>query len=320
MQKLVIQIPALNESASIGDVLTALPSQVEGVDCIEIVVVNDGSTDDTADIARRFGAIVVSHDRPQGVGAAFRSGLKVSLSRGAEIIVTIDADGQFNAADIPQLIAPVLAGQAGFVTASRFKDPDYVPTMPKAKRWGNMIIAKWLSRMLGRRFDDVSCGYRAYSRDAALLLNPQGDFTYTHEVFLCLAFSGIAIQEIPLKVRGVRENGKSRVASSLSRYAYRAAVIILATYRDYRPMAFFGGMASALGAVGCVMLLFLFGHWTMTGALTPFKFVGFAGAGFMGAALVVYLVGLVAAMLVRIRKAIESLVAKADQLERSGRE
>ncbi len=319
MRKLVIQIPALNEAASIGAVLDALPRQVDGVDTIDVVVVDDGSTDDTAAIAARKGAFVVSHYRPQGVGAAFRSGLKVSLSRGADIIVTIDADGQFNAADIPQLIAPVLAGDAGFVTASRFKDPDYVPVMPKAKHLGNLIIAKWLSRMMGMHFDDVSCGYRAYSRDTALLLNPQGDFTYTHEVFLCLAFSGIAIQEIPLKVRGVREIGKSRVASSLLRYAYRAAVIILATYRDYRPMAFFGGIASALGAVGGVMLLFLFGHWMVTGALTPFKFVGFAGAGLMGAALVVFLVGLVASMLVRIRKAIESLVARTDQLERSGR-
>jgi glycosyltransferase involved in cell wall biosynthesis len=320
MKKLVIQIPALNESASIGGVLTALPRQIEGVDSIEVVVVNDGSTDDTADIARRSGAIVVSHDRPQGVGAAFRSGLKVSLNRGADIIVTMDADGQFNAADMPRLIAPILAGQAGFVTASRFKDPDYVPVMPVAKRWGNMIIAKWLSRMTDRRFDDVSCGYRAYSREAALLLNPQGDFTYTHEVFLCLAFSGVTIQELPTRVRGVREKGTSRVASSLSKYAFRAALIILATYRDYRPMAFFGGIASALGGLGGVMLLFLFGRWIITGALTPFKFVGFAGVGFMGGALVVFLVGLVAAMLVRLRKTIESLIASTDQLARFGGE
>lgn len=314
--KLILQLPALNEAATIGAVLDALPKTLPGIDDIRIVVVDDGSSDGTGQIAIEHGAIVVAHDRPRGVGAAFRSGLVRSIEHFPDVIVTMDSDGQFNPRDIPALLAPILADEADFVTASRFHDPALEPDMPKAKRWGNGVIARWLSRMTGQTFRDVSCGFRAYSRKAFLRLNPQGDFTYTHEVFLALAFAGLRIREIPVAVRGVREHGQSRVASNLPRYAWRAASIILGTYRDYRPLAFFGAISALLGIPGISCLVFLGIHWIRTGALFPYKVVGFAGGALGGAALLVFLIGLVAAMLSRMQSGIELALYRAGEVGR----
>jgi glycosyltransferase involved in cell wall biosynthesis len=314
MAKLLVQIPALNEAATLRLVLDGLPKELPGVSEVGVVVVDDGSSDQTAQIASDWGAYVVRHESTRGVGEAFRSGLRKSLELGADVVVTMDADGQFNGSDIEKLVAPIIRDEADFVSASRFKDPTMTPKMPYAKSWGNRVIARWLSRMTGRTFFDVSCGMRAYNRQAALRLNPQGRFTYTHEVFLSLAFSGLRIQEVPVRVES-REHGDSRVASNLFRYGWRAASIIFATYRDYRPLAFFGTIAAAFGIVGLAAWIFLFAHWLMTGAFTPYKYVGFAGGLFCGSALLVYLIGLLAAMLVRIRSGIDALSVRIGSAE-----
>ncbi len=313
--RLVLQLPALNEEASIGSVLDALPRQIPGVGDIVVVVVNDGSTDRTAEIAREHGAVVVTHSRNRGVGAAFRSGLTKATDLGADIVVTLDADGQFNPADIPQLIQPILAGEADFVSASRFKDPALVPVMPAAKRWGNAFMSRWVSTITGKRFYDVSCGFRAYSRNAYLRLNLLGNFTYTHEVFLTLAFADVPIEEVPVRVRGVREHGKSRVASNLFHYGWRTASIILKTYRDYRPLKFFTKAAVLLGAIGLMFMLFLLSVKLRTGGFFPHKWAGFAGGAFIGAGMVVFLVGIMAEMLDRIRASADESLFRIRRLE-----
>ena len=312
---LVIQLPALNEAASIGAVLDRLPQTLPGIATIQVLVIDDGSTDGTGDLARGKGARVIRHERNQGVGAAFRSGLRAAIDLGADVLVSMDADGQFNSADIATLIQPIIDGEADFVSGSRFKDPALVPAMPAAKRWGNRVIASWLGRMTGQTFYDVSCGFRAYARSAFLRLDPQGAFTYTHEVFLALAFAGLRIREVPVAVRGVREHGHSRVAHNLFRYAWRAAAIILATYRDYRPVQFFGAIGAVLAGGGFVFVGFLFVHWLSTGALFPYRAVGFAGAALVGAGLLLYLIGLVAAMLVRLRSGVEEALLRAGEVQ-----
>jgi glycosyltransferase involved in cell wall biosynthesis len=239
--KLVVQIPALNEAITIKEVIESIPRDISGIDEVDVVVVDDGSTDATADLAREAGAQVVRHEKPRGVGAAFRSGIDKSGTLGADIICTIDADMQFNPADIPKLVEPIARGEADFVTASRFKDPKLIPSMPKAKKWGNDFMARWISALTKKRFYDVSCGFRAYSRNAYLRLVLTGDFTYTHETFLCLAYAQVPMLEVPIKVRGEREHGESRVANNLFNYGWSTASIILKTYRDYRPLRFLAG-------------------------------------------------------------------------------
>lgn len=311
--KLLVQLPALNEEKTISDVIGQIPRDLPGVDEVVILVVDDGSSDRTAECARAAGADVVSHLHNRGVGAAFRTGLSHAVTYAPDIVVTMDSDGQFNASDIEKLIEPIVQGRADFVSASRFKDPDLIPVMPEAKKWGNQVIARWLSYMTAHEFYDVSCGFRAYSPKAFLRLDPQGDFTYTHEVFLSLAFSGLRILEVPVEVRGVREHGTSRVAGSIPKYAWRAASIILATYRDYRPLAFFGLLAAAVGIPGLLLLLFVFVHWMLTGAFSPYKAFGFAGGSLCGAGMLIYLVGLVAAMLDRVRSGVETALYRISE-------
>jgi len=313
--KLVVQMPALNEEASIGSVLASIPRQIPGVDEVVLLVVDDGSPDRTAELARAAGAVVVSHAQNRGVGAAFRTGLAKATELDADIIVTMDADGQFNPGDIPKLIAPVLNGEADFVSASRFLDPALVPEMPPAKRWGNDFMARWVSSITHKRFYDVSCGFRAYSKNAYLRLNLLGNFTYTHEVFLTLAFADVPIREVPVVVRGVREHGKSRVASNLFHYGWRTASIILKTYRDYRPLKFFSKIAGGLAGIGMLLLLFLLSVKIRTGGFFPHKWAGFAGAAFLGAGGGVFLVGIVAEMLDRIRTSADEALFRIRRVE-----
>ncbi len=313
--KLVIQIPALNEEASIEKVISSIPRQIPSVDEIVVLVVDDGSNDRTAQLAGDNGAMVVSHPQNRGVGAAFRTGISTSTDINADIVVTIDADGQFNPEDIPRLIAPIVSGEADFVSASRFMDPALTPQMPVSKLWGNRFMARWVSSMIGQRFYDVSCGFRAYSRNAFLRLNLLGNFTYTHEVFLTLAFADVPIKEIPVVVRGVREHGQSRVASNLWNYGRRTATIILKTYRDYRPLRFFSAIGLASILLGILFFLFLMSVKFRTGMFTPHKWSGFMAGACVASGMMFFLVGVVAEMLDRIRISADEALFRIRRVE-----
>jgi len=223
---LLVVIPALNEERTVAEVIRGIPQDLAGVASVEVLVVDDGSTDRTAEEAAAAGALVIRHPTPRGVGASFASSLRYAIDRGADLVVSIDADGQFDPADIRALIRPVVADEADFATASRFADPALVPRMPALKLWGNRAMARLVSRLAGQSFHDVSCGMRCYGRRALLSLNPMGRFTYTQEVFLNLAFKQLRIVEVPVAVRGEREFGESRVAGNLWTYAFKTSGII----------------------------------------------------------------------------------------------
>ena len=289
-------IPAYNEEALLGRVLEAMPGGVETV-----IVVDDGSKDRTAEIARATGAVVVSHGTNRGVGKAFASGLEVALRSGADLIVNIDADGQFDPARIPDLIAPIIEGRADMTTASRFKDPALYPDMPRVKFYGNLLMSRLISQIAGRRFYDVSCGFRAYSRKAALHLNLWGQFTYTQESILDLVIKGMRIEEVPMRIEGVRQIGQSRVASNLWRYGSRALQIILHTYRDFWPMHFFGWLSLPFLVSGTGLGIFLLIHRISHGAFSPHIWAGFTGGSLFALGVVLLIAGLTGEMLKRIR-------------------
>jgi glycosyltransferase involved in cell wall biosynthesis len=270
-QKLVVIIPALNEAKTIEAVIRAIPRHISGISQVEVIVIDDGSTDATARLSQAAGATVVEHKQNMGVGAAFHSGIRAALEAGADIIVNIDADGQFNPDDIPTLIAPVQRGDAGFVTTTRFGKKEFFPDMPTIKRWGNQWMVYIINFLTGQKFTDVSCGFRAYSREAALKLVLFGHFTYTQETFIDLTFKNIVMMEIPLKVRGEREFGKSRVASNLWRYGVKSATIIFRAARDYYPFYFFGVPGIGLFVAGLVGMIFLMIHYLQTGQTYPYR-------------------------------------------------
>src|SRR6185369_7812588 len=230
------------------------------------------------------------------------------LDRGADLIVSLDADGQFNPADIPALIAPVLAGQAEFTTASRFKDPSLTPEMPWSRLWGNRLMSRIISSLTRQRFYDVSCCMRCYGRRAALQLYLLARFTYTQEVFLNLAFREVRIVEVPIRVRGQREFGTSRVAGSLWRYGLRTAAIIVRSYRDYWPLQFFGAIAVALLACATLLGGFFLYHYATTGQFRPHTWAGVAAGACVGLAALTIHIGLIGDMLNRHRIYLEELL------------
>lgn len=294
-------MPALNEEASIGAVLARIPRRIDGVDAVDVLVVDDGSTDGTAEIARRAGASVISHGRNLGVGSALQTGLAEAIRRGVVAAVNIDSDGQFSPEDIPKLVAPVLADQADFVTASRFKDASLVPEMPWLKLWGNRGMSLLVSRLVGQRFADVSCGFRAYGREALLHLVLLGQFTYTQESFLVLSRHGLRMQEMPMTVRGVREHGQSRIASNLWRYAWRTSGIMFSFLRDYSPGLLFNNAAGGLFAGSVAVGAFFIGHRLVAGQFSPHIWAGFVSAFLFGLALGLFALGQVAEMVARLR-------------------
>jgi len=244
--KLVVLIPAFNEAENIEIAIHKIPKKISGIDKIEILVVDDGSTDKTFDIALNAGAHkVISHKRNQGVGATFMTGIQNAISMGADIVVTFDADSQFDTKEISELSIPVINGQWDVVIGSRFlkgKPKD----IPKIKFLGNKIFSKIVSWSVGKKFSDTQTGFRAYSREALLGISIVNEFTYTQEVLIDLQFKGFKIGEIPVTVT-YDDKRKSRVVKNIFNYSYRALSIITRTLIYHRPIMAFG----LLGVILC---------------------------------------------------------------------
>ena len=297
--KLIIYMPALNEEEGISEVIKSLPKEVEGIDEIKILVVDDGSTDDTAKKAKESDADVVSHNMNRGVGSAFQSAVQYALENDADILVSIDADRQFNSEQIPEIIQPILKDKADMVTGNRFEN-GMPKDMPKSKYWGNTQMSRLISLITAQKFRDVSCGFRAYNREALLRLNLFGAFTYTQETILDMVFKGLRVVEFPVDVKYFKER-KSRVAGNIVKYAFRTSQIILTTLKDYKPMLFFGGIGGICLVVGLILEIFLGIYFLITGDFSPYKFVGFTGFGFLIFGLLLVVVGLLADMFNRVR-------------------
>ena len=303
-KRIFVIIPAYNEAATIGDTIRAIPAYVDTV-----LVVDDGSVDATASIAAEHGALVRRHTRNRGVGSAFNTGIRAARELDPDVVVNMDADGQFNPADIATLIDPILEGRADFVTASRFMDPSLTPKMSVIKIWGNRMMSRLISNMADEKFHDVSCGFRAYSREAIRNLNLFGKYTYTQESFLNFAFKDISILEVAVPVRGNRAYGKSRVASNLFKYAYYTTKIIVRTLRDYRPFRFFAGISVALFVLGLAFGGSLAIYYVHSGSFTPHKWAGFAAGFFFLLSALSLVLGFVLDMFARMRINQEQILA-----------
>jgi len=224
--KLVVIIPAFNEEDSISSVIHSVRKSVGMTMATEIVVVDDASTDSTSSRAKNAGAdYVVRHSNRSGVGQAVKTGITKALTVGADIIVNIDADGQFDAKEISLLTDPIMKGEADLVLGSRFMG-DAIYQIPVFKRIGNIATSGIVSLIIGKRLFDTQCGFRALSKDTAQRVNLSGIFTYTQEMVLNSAFNGSKIKEIPVSVRYF-QNRQSRVVSNLFTYALKAFGVII---------------------------------------------------------------------------------------------
>lgn len=313
-KSIAVLIPAYNEEALIGKVLAGIPKFID-----VIIVVDDGSTDATAQIAKNYKAIVISHKENKGLGVALRAGIYKALELGVDMLVTIDADNQVDPGSITELVKPIITGEADLVIGSRFKEKKSIPAMSAIKYYGNKIMSFIVSQITKQKFHDVSCGFRAYSRDAMLRLNLHGKFTYTHESLLVLSFQNVAIIEMPVKVRGAREIGKPKISSSLLSYGFRALKIILQTCRDYEPFTFFNSIGIIFFAIAIGGGLFVFTCYFMTGTFYNYKWVGFlSGISFIIFMLFVIL-GFILESLAIIRRNQEQLLYSLKKLNFKGR-
>lgn len=263
---LVVTIPAYNEEATIANVIEEIPRQIEGIDSVEIIVIDDGSTDNTAAKAIEPGAVeVVKHKKNKGLGVSFRDGLDAAIERGADVIVNIDADGQYNPTQIPILIKSIVEEKADIVLG--WRDIDKLDFMPWVKKLGNKL-ATWLTRYLsGLPIKDAQTGFRAFSREAALRLNLFGTYTYVQETIIQASHKGLLVQQVPVEFRA--RDGKSRLIPSLATYAFKAGAIIFSTYRDYHPLQFFSFIGGLFVLVGLGFGIGVLVHFYQTGMVSP---------------------------------------------------
>lgn len=267
--KVCVTIPAYDEEETIGTVIEETQRALEdaGYDH-EILVIDDGSTDATAEVAEEAGARVVAHTTNKGLGRTFADGLRAALDTGADIIVNIDADGQYDPGEMPDLIDPVAAGETDMTIGVR--DVWSLDHMPLAKKVGN-TIGTWVTSLLaGRRISDAQTGYRAMSRELAARLTLFGTYTYVQESLIQAAYKGYDVQEVPVTFRE-RESGESRLISSLTEYVKNAAGIVIRTTRDYRPLTTFGLIALLFFAVALVPAAQVLRSYLATGS---FELVG----------------------------------------------
>ena len=252
--KLIIQIPCLNEEATLGETLGALPREVPGFDRVEWLVVNDGSTDRTVEVARACGVHhIVDLPFNRGLAKAFVAGIERALEEGADVIVNTDADNQYNAADIPALTAPILERRAHLVIGTRpIFQIDHFSRLKKVLQF----LGSWVVRLTsGADVADAPSGFRAISREAAMRLNIFDSYTYTLESIIQAGRSGLRIVSVPIRVNG--ETRPSRLISSVPRYIIRSSISILRSMFVYRP----GYMFFNLGLPPLILGSFLSLRW-----------------------------------------------------------
>jgi glycosyltransferase involved in cell wall biosynthesis len=248
--KLVIQIPCLNEEATLPGTYADLPRRIPGVDVIEVLVIDDGSTDRTSDVARELGVTrVLRFPSRRGLARGFDAGLRESLAMGADIVVNTDADNQYRGEDIARLVEPILAGRAEMVIGARPIDQieHFSPLKKLLQRLGSGVV-----RALSHTdVPDATSGFRAYSREAALRLTVLTDFTYTLETLIQAGQKNLAITHVPIRTNA--KTRESRLFGSMRSYIQRSLGTMFRVWVLYQPLKFFLTIAAATGAASLAL-------------------------------------------------------------------
>jgi glycosyltransferase involved in cell wall biosynthesis len=260
--KLIIQIPCLNEERALPRTLAELPREIAGFDAVEWLVIDDGSTDRTLEVARRNGVDhVVRLTNNKGLAAAFQAGLDAALKLGAEVIVNTDADNQYRAADIGKLTAPILAGEADMVVGDRqVRTLDHFSRPKRAlQRLGSWVVR----RASGTTVPDTTSGFRAYNREAALQLQVVSNFTYTLESLIQAGKMLVAVEHVPVGTN--RTERASRLFPSTWNYVRRNALALFRAYAMYEPLRVFTIAALVLALAALAAWTPFLADWILSG-------------------------------------------------------
>jgi glycosyltransferase involved in cell wall biosynthesis len=238
--KLIIQIPCFNEEAQLPVTLSHLPRQIDGFDSVEWLIIDDGSTDGTIEVARAHGVDhVVRLTNNKGLAAAFQAGIDAGLKLGADVIVNTDADNQYEGADVPKLVAPILSGNADMVVGDRQIDTiqHFSPGKKLLQRLGSWVVRQ----ASATEIPDTTSGFRAYNREAALQVQAVSRFTYTLETIIQAGKLLVAVEHVPIRTNA--KTRESRLFPSTAAYVRRNALSIFRIYSQYQPLKVFWGAA-----------------------------------------------------------------------------
>jgi glycosyltransferase involved in cell wall biosynthesis len=250
---IIITIPAYNESKTIGNVIENIKEVMQKYrKKYKILVVDDGSQDNTALIARKAGAVAYSHAKNYGLAEAFKTEIQKSLELGADVIVHIDADGQYLPRDIPKLLSEIDKGY-DFVLGSRFKGK--IEYMPIVKKLGNIAFSKVISQITKFNISDAQTGFRAFTKKVAEEINIGSNHTYTQEQIIRAIKQKFRVTEVP--VYFAKRNGKSKLIRNPFEYALKAWINIIRIYRDFEPLKFFGMVGGLIFGIGFLIGLYL---------------------------------------------------------------
>jgi glycosyltransferase involved in cell wall biosynthesis len=247
--KLIIQIPCYNEADTLPETVNALPRQLSGIDRIEYLLIDDGSTDNSRDVAQALGVHHILRKGHAGLAAAFVTGLETSLKLGADIIVNTDADNQYNASDIQSLVNPILAGEADLVVGDRGVSTlsSFSASKRVLQRLGSWII----SRASGVKTPDATSGFRAISREAAIQTIVLSNYSYTLETLIQAGSRRMSVVHIPVRTNPVSR--PSRLMTNIPHYLANSSVTIVRAYTMYRPLRVFTLIGSVLTLLGVIL-------------------------------------------------------------------
>lgn len=311
--RLIVQVPCYNEEETLPSVVRSIPRQIDGVDRVEILIIDDGSTDGTVRVARELGVDhIARHTNNKGLARAFRTGIDTCLALGADIIVNTDGDNQYNAQDIPLLIQPILDGTADIVVGDR--RPQEIGHFSPLKRKLQQIGSQVVRTLSGTDVRDTVSGFRAMSADAALHLNIVSPFSYTIEMLIQAGRKRLAIASVPVRTNGPTR--PSRLFKGLPHFIGRSVVTMMRMYAMYKPLATFLSIGVVLLAAGAGPILRFLYFWLEGNGR------GHVQSLILGGVLVILgfvtlLIGLVADLINFNRQLIEITLQKLRELERA---
>lgn len=311
--KLIVQIPCYNEEATLPETLRDIPRYIEGIDAIETLIIDDGSSDRTSEVARELGVDhIVRNTANMGLACSFRTGIDRCLAAGADIIVNTDADNQYCGADIEKLVRPILEGRADVVVGDRQTSQiDHFSSRKKLlQRFGSWVVRK----SSGVNVPDAVSGFRAISRDAALRLNIVSPFSYTIEMLIQVGKKGIAFTSVPIRTNP--KTRESRLFKNIFQFIERSATTLVRMYSMYHPLRVFAALGLVVALIGLVpMLRFLYDYFFINGTGKIQSLV--IGSALLTIGVLSFLLGLVADLINHNRALIEMLLERTRREEAS---
>jgi len=309
--KLIVQIPCYNEEATLPATFNDIPKEIEGVDVVEIMIIDDGSTDKTIDVAKELGVNhIVINKNNRGLARTFRTGINECLHLGADIIVNTDGDNQYAGWDIPNLIQPILDGKADVVVGDR--NTSKVEHFSKIKKLLQKVGSYVVKKLSGVSVPDAVSGFRAYSREAALQLNIVSPFSYTIEALIQAGKKHMAVASVPVETN--EKTRESRLFSSIPKFIERQLTTIIRMYVMYQPLRvffFIGLMLSIIGAIPIIRFLYFYFSGDGSGHIQSLILGGtFTILGFIS-----FLIALLADLMNFNRQLIEQTLEKVRRIE-----